>query len=122
METPFAKIVLKVTVPEATSAFQDDHFCARLKAGIGGTVQGVQAIWDSKSTTEDWGFLLVDAKKTRLTRSIKLECCGKFDIYGHPEIASFLISIVTGHCLFCGTGMGRPYFCTIERAWRKGTQ
>ena len=30
----FAKIVLKVTVPESTMACQDDHLCARLKAGL----------------------------------------------------------------------------------------
>ena len=57
----FSKIVLKVTVLEATISCQDDHLCDRLKAGIDGVLNGVQAIWDEKLTTEDWGFLLVDA-------------------------------------------------------------
>ena len=43
-------------------ACQDDHLCAGLKAGINGAVQGVQSIWDEKSTTKDWLLLLVDAK------------------------------------------------------------
>ena len=30
--------------------------------GIDGAVHGVQAIWDTKPTIEDWGFLLVDTK------------------------------------------------------------
>ena len=41
-------------------AFQDDHLCARIKPVIYGAVHGVQAIYDKKLTTEDWGFLLVD--------------------------------------------------------------
>ena len=40
--------------------FQDDHLCARIKPVIYGAVHGVQAIYDKKLTTEDWGFLLVD--------------------------------------------------------------
>ena len=59
----FAKCVLKVTGPEATSACQDNQLCPVLKEGIEGTVHGVQAIWDTKVTTEDWGLLLIDAKK-----------------------------------------------------------
>ena len=43
---------------------QDYHLCDGIKAAIGGAVHGVQAIWDDKSITEDWGFLLVDAKKS----------------------------------------------------------
>ena len=58
----FAKFVLRVTVPEATSACHDDQFYAGLKALIGGTFHGVQAIWDTKLDTKDWGFLLVDSK------------------------------------------------------------
>ena len=42
-------------------AYQDDQLCAGLKVGIYGTVYRVQAIWDKNLTTEDWGFLLVDA-------------------------------------------------------------
>ena len=40
----FAKIVLEVTVPEATMACQYDQLCAGLKAVINGAVHGVQAI------------------------------------------------------------------------------
>ena len=53
----FAKILLKVTGPETTIAFQ---LCAGLKAAIDGAVHRVQAIWYGNSTTDDWGFLLVD--------------------------------------------------------------
>ena len=40
------------------------HLCAGLKAGTNSMVHGVQAIWDENVTTEDWGFLLVDANNT----------------------------------------------------------
>ena len=60
----FNKIVIKVTGPESTMACQDDQPCAGLKAEIGGSVHGVQAIWDEKSTTKDWICMLVEAKKT----------------------------------------------------------
>ena len=58
----FDKCVLRVTGPEATSVCQDDQMCTGLKELIDGTVQEVQAIWYINLTTEDWGFLLVDAK------------------------------------------------------------
>ena len=60
----FAKIVLKVTVPEESMVCQDDHLCSGVKAGIDSTVHGVQAIWDENLTTYDWVFLIVDAKNT----------------------------------------------------------
>ena len=60
----FAKIVLKFIGPEATIAFQDDHMYAALKAVIDSAIRGVQAPWDETLTTENWGFLLVDAKNT----------------------------------------------------------
>ena len=43
-------------------ACQDYHLCARLKAGINGAIHGVQALWCDNLSTEEWGFLLVDAK------------------------------------------------------------
>ena len=43
-------------------ACQDDQLCAGLKAGIDGAIHGVQALWDENSSTEEWDFLLVDAK------------------------------------------------------------
>ena len=64
MAASFSKIVLKVTVLEATIACQDEQLCAGLKAGIDGAIHGVQALWDENSTTEEWGFFLVDAKNT----------------------------------------------------------
>ena len=54
--------MINVTGPEATMACQDDQIFAGLKALIDGAVYGVQAIWDEKSTTEDWELFLVDAK------------------------------------------------------------
>ena len=36
----FDKIVLKVTVLEATMTCQDEHLCSRLKAGIDNAVRG----------------------------------------------------------------------------------
>ena len=68
--------MLKVSGPESTSTGQDDQICAGLKAGIDITVHRVQDIWDTKSTTEYWRFILVDVK-TLSTRSIELE------FYGH---------------------------------------
>ena len=59
----FAKCMLRSTGPKTTSACQDDQICARLKAGIDGTAHRVQAIWYTKLTTDDWGFLLIDTKK-----------------------------------------------------------
>ena len=60
----FAKIILNVKIPEATMVCQDNQLCTGLKAGIDGAVNGVQAIWDENSTTEDWGFFIVEANNT----------------------------------------------------------
>ena len=56
----FAKYVLRATVPEATNEFQDEHICSHLKVGFDRAVHGVQYIWGANSSTEYWGFLLVD--------------------------------------------------------------
>ena len=98
--------MLIVTYTESTIVRQDEQICAVIKAVIDSTVHRVQDIWDIKSTTEYWGLLLVDTK-TRSKRSIKSECSGQFDIYGHLELALFLIAIITGDHSFFGTGMGR---------------
>ena len=45
-------------------ACQDDQLCDGLKAVIDSAIHGVQDLWDEKSTTENWGFLLVDTKNT----------------------------------------------------------
>ena len=42
----FSKIVLKVTGPEATMAYQDDQLCAGIKAVIKGTIHWVKAFGD----------------------------------------------------------------------------
>ena len=57
----FDKIVQKVAGPEVTMACQDDQLWSGPKAVIDGAVHRVQYIWDEDLTTEDWGFLLVDA-------------------------------------------------------------
>ena len=59
----FAKCVLRVTEPKLSIACQDDQLCAGLKVVIDGAVHGVQSIWETKLTTKDWVFLLVDFKK-----------------------------------------------------------
>ena len=59
----FSKTVRRIPGPADTSACQDDQMCAGLKSGIDSAVHGVQAIWDTKLTAEDWGFPLVYAKK-----------------------------------------------------------
>ena len=53
-------------------------------------------------------------------RSVKSEYCGQFNIYGHLELALFLIYIVTGHFSYFGIGLGRPIFCTLERVCFRG--
>ena len=58
----FAKCVLKLTGTEATNAFQDDHICDSLKVLIDGSIHGVKDIRDANSSTENWGFLLVNTK------------------------------------------------------------
>ena len=58
----FANIFLKVTGQEDTATCKYYKLCAVIKAGIDSTVHGVKAIWDENSSTEDRGFLLVDAK------------------------------------------------------------
>ena len=58
----FSKIAIKFMGPEATMACQDEHLCARLKAGINGAIHRFQALWDKNSSTEEWGFWIADAK------------------------------------------------------------
>ena len=47
---------------EANMACQDDQLCVGIKAEIDDAIHGVHALWDENSSTEEWGFLLVDAK------------------------------------------------------------
>ena len=53
--------MLRVTVPKATNACQDEHICSGLNVVIDGVIQWVKYIWNKKLSTEYWGFLLVDA-------------------------------------------------------------
>ena len=46
--------------PEDTHTRKDDQICAVLKSGIGGSVNGVQSIWNANFTKENWVFLHVD--------------------------------------------------------------
>ena len=61
MAAYFAKIVLKVTGPEATTVCQYGQLFALLKAEIDGAFHGVQDIRDKNLTMEDCGLLIVDA-------------------------------------------------------------
>ena len=58
----FDKCVLRVTRPKATNVYQDDKICSGLKVVTNGSIYGVQAIWYTNLSTEDWGFLMVDVK------------------------------------------------------------
>ena len=112
--------MLNITGPEATMMCHDDQLCAILKAEIDGTVHGVQAIWDTKLTTEDWEFFLIYGK-THLTIWIKLECCGKYVIYGYPQDCFVFNWYYHWTSLILQNGNGTAFFCTVERVWRKGT-
>ena len=50
----FANIVLKVTGPEEAKLDQDGRMCAGLKKGIYDTIHGFQALWDKKSSMDEW--------------------------------------------------------------------
>ena len=52
----FSKIVLKVTVLEATMTCQYGQLCAGLKAGINGAIHRVQALWDKTSLRRKYFF------------------------------------------------------------------
>ena len=111
----FAKIVLKVKVPETTMVCQDDQLCAGLKAGIYGAIHGVQALCNENSSTKEWGFFHVDAKNAfnEINRVVVMWTVRHL----WPSGARFFsTSIVTGHRLFCGTVMGRQVFYIVERA------
>ena len=61
----FSKCFLKVTGPETTNVCQDDPLFAGLKEGIYGSIHGIQAICDANLSMENWGFILVDAKRVQ---------------------------------------------------------
>ena len=58
----FSKCVLKVTGTKSTNACQDDQLQAELKEGIDRAIHSVKDIWYANSSTENLGFLLVNAK------------------------------------------------------------
>ena len=57
--------MLKVITGEAEISIScyDDQICAGLKAVIEGVIHDVKYLWDKNPTMENWGLLLVDAKK-----------------------------------------------------------
>ena len=116
----FAKCVLKVTGPGDTHACKDVHIWVGSRAGIHGAVYRVQSIWDANSTKEIGTFYLL-TQKIPLMRSIELECCGQFVIYGCLKLILFLTAIVTGHRLSWETGTGRPILSIVGREWHMGT-
>ena len=61
----FSKCVIKATVPKATHTCKYDHTCAGLKAVIDGALNGIEYIWDAKSTKENWVLNLL-MKRTPL--------------------------------------------------------
>ena len=58
----FYKCIMKLAGPKSTNTCQDDQICAGLKAAIDRVVHGVQDIWEANSSTENCGFLLVNAR------------------------------------------------------------
>ena len=53
---------IKPLLLEATNVCQYYQLCAGLKVVIDRYVNGVQAIWDSNSSMEYWGLILLDKK------------------------------------------------------------
>ena len=58
----FSTCVLRIMVSEATNAWKNDQICSGLKAVIDGDVHGAQSLWDDNLSSDNWAFLLVDAK------------------------------------------------------------
>ena len=110
-----SKIILKVTGPESTKACQDDQLCDGIKVGIDGTIHRVQYLWGKNLFTEEWVFLLVDAKnvfneinQVRMLWTVQ---------HVWPSGARFVFNCYRHlSSLFCGTGMGRQVFCIVEMA------
>ena len=59
----FANCVLAVTGADAKEACGTEQLCRRLEAGVKGWVHAVQLLCQKHAQEEDWGFLLVDARK-----------------------------------------------------------
>ena len=59
----FSKFVLNFTGTKSTNMCHYYQICSELKEVIDRALHGVQVIWDANSSTENWGFLLVDTKK-----------------------------------------------------------
>ena len=89
----FANWVLKITGPEATHACKDDQLCTGLKVVIGGAVHGVN-LFGTLALPRKIGVFYLFTQRTPLMRSIKLECCGRFAIYGRLDLVLFLNAFV----------------------------
>ena len=101
----FAKCVVKVKRTKAKNVCQDDQICDGLKAGIGDVYMAFKLFGTLTRAQKIQVFYLL-TPKSRSTESIALECCGRFSIYGLPELVLFLIVIVNGHNFSCGMGTG----------------
>ena len=116
----FAKCVMRITGLESTSTCQDDNLCAGLTSGIYGTVLRVQTIWDTKSATWYWVFLIVHFEKA----FNEINQIGILWKFWHlcPSGARFVFNFYRHWSyLVLRKRMRQPVFCTIGRAWRRGT-
>ena len=77
----FAKCVLKVMVPEATHACNDDQLCTLLKAVTDGYFM-VFNLFGMLTIPRKIGVFYFLMQRMPLMRLIESKCCGWFDIYG----------------------------------------
>ena len=111
----FVKCVLKFTRTEATNTFEYDQICDGLKVGIDGTLNGIQAIWDTNLSTENWNFLIVDAKDA----FNGLNCVGMMWMVRHlwPSGDRLIFNfIINGYPSSCRMGMLQPIYFTAGRS------
>ena len=59
----FANFILAVAVPEDNEACGMDNLCEGLEVGIKGGIHVMRLLFQQHSQEEDWGFLLIDARK-----------------------------------------------------------
>ena len=107
--------VLRATGTEATSACKDDQLWTGIKSGIEGAVHRVKTIWDTKSTTEDWGFLLIDTKNDFNYINHIGMLWTVFHLW--PSRARFVLNYYCHWSLLVfRNGNGMDSFCTLGRA------
>ena len=69
-----AKCVTFVCGDKATDACGVEQLCAGLEAGIKGLVHAARLLWQTHAEEEEWGFLLVDAKRA-VNKGNKIGAC-----------------------------------------------